>query len=274
MIDIICYNCRSDEHSFYAEENGFTIVKCNTCGLLYVTPRPDNGEIDQATKAGIHQGDQKLEVIRSFSEVKVGRYLMILQDFFKDKLTGRKATWLDIGCGHGEFLIALDRFSNGRIKAKGIEPNCAKMESGCRRGLDISFFDIESHDEKYDFISALNVYSHLPDPPATLHSWQSLLKPGGELLLETGHTAHLPPKQHPKPFELPDHLSFASEEIVGNILKKAGYKVKDSRIYYWIKPTPISVFKEIVKIVWPGKKSTLKYIWHPTDMYVRAYLIP
>ena len=50
-----CYNCGSEEATFCAEENAFSLVKCSECGLLYLEKRPDDKEISQAHKQGKHK---------------------------------------------------------------------------------------------------------------------------------------------------------------------------------------------------------------------------
>ena len=94
-----------------------------------------------------------------------------------------------------------------------------------KKGLDVSFIDIENHSKKYHAISLLNVFSHLPNPPEFLLKIRNLLYRDGELLLQTGDTSTLKSNEHPKPFYLPDHLSFASEKIVANLLKNTGFQI-------------------------------------------------
>ena len=273
MIDVKCYNCGSDNHRFYASENGFALVKCLECGLLYVNSRPTLEEIAQAHEYGVHQGSAKLEVTGSFAEERIGNYLTILEDLYGTELGHGKKTWLDIGCGHGEFIAAVQQFSNNRVLATGMEPNVQKQRSAQRRGLDVSYFDVDTHTRRYDFFSLLNVYSHLPNPKESLMHWKDLLKPGGELLLETGDTANLHSKYHHRPFYLPDHLSFASEDIVVNILEKSGFEILDVKKYPKFKIST-RVVKEIVKLFWPKKKSTIRHLLktYGRDMYVRAKL--
>ncbi|MEY2915937.1 MAG: hypothetical protein RL454_866, partial [Actinomycetota bacterium] len=47
--------------------------------------------------------------------------------------------------------------------------------------------------------------------PAALAAWARLLKPGGELLLQTGDSAHFAPMDQYRPLGLPDHLIINSE---------------------------------------------------------------
>lgn len=277
-IDVCCYNCGSDQRTYYAAENGYTMVKCSDCGLLYVTPRPTEQEIDQAHQHGIHRGKSKLRMTGSFKAVKVGVYKRILKEIYPTELTEKKLQWLDIGCGHGEFLIALDRVSSGQITASGLEPNGRKREAARRKGLDVSYFDIDTHNQKYDIISLLNVYSHLPDPPGFLKSCRNLLNPGGELLIQTGDAADLSADEMWRPMYLPDHLSFATEEIVMAILKRCGFEILTIRKYPSISMSLTSMAKELVKVGLPGKTSRLVYQLNPkyksdkykTSMYIRA----
>lgn len=272
FIDVDCYNCGSDRHTFYASENGFTLVRCLGCGLLYVTPRPTAEEIMQAHKCGVHQGDTKLEVKGYFSKIKYKNYLKIIEDFFDAELFYEEKTWLDIGCGYGEFIEALQSFSKNNIIAKGVEPNVDKQKSARKRGLDVSYFELNNHTAQYDFISLLNVFSHLPDPTAELTNWKRLLKDTGELFLETGDTANLNSKDHSRPFFLPDHLSFASEDIVVNMLEKIGFEIIDVKKYPAFKLSIVSILKEIGKVLWPNKTTQIKALFKKqfTDMYIRA----
>jgi len=277
MQEVDCYNCGSEVHTYYASENGFNLVKCNQCGLLFVNPQPTEEDIEQAHKIGVHRGSKDLITTGDFIPQKIDNYLEILNEFFPNKLilTGKK--WLDIGCGYGEFLEALIKFTKGDIKAKGIEPNIYKQRTAQKRKLNVRFFDLEKHTDKYDVISLLNVYSHLIDPPKSIQSWKRLLNPGGELFLETGDTADFDSKDHHRPFKLPDHLSFASEKIVTDILNDLGFEIIEVKKYPYNKLSLKLLSKELLKFFWPNKHSRFIYLMNPksyinSDMYIRARL--
>lgn len=286
MKNITCYNCHSEMRNFYAAENGYSLVKCCECGLLYLEERPGDTEISQAHKQGKHTGLIELDATGVFNDYKVQNYLSILNDIFKGDLGSKKA-WLDIGCGHGEFVVALQEYSSGSICATGSEPNIHKQESARERGLNIGYFDMESLEDKYDVISLLNVFSHLPDPPEFLKSLRKNLNQNGEILIETGDTADLAEKNHYRPFYLPDHLSFASEKIVTGILRRLGFEIISIHKYPYpnlpqLVVTPACLANEIIKTALPGYKSKfMEYYkiyserksWSKTDMYIRARLI-
>jgi SAM-dependent methyltransferase len=272
-----CYSCSSNQNTFYATENGFNLVKCSECGLLFVNPRPDDITITQAHMVGVHRGIKDLSVTGIFQCAKINRYLLILGKFFEDSSSLDGKEWLDIGCGYGEFLLALKKFTSRKIVVKGIEPNIAKQKSAIKKGLDVCYFDLGLHKKKYDIISFLNVYSHLPDPVSFILSCRELLKPDGELLIETGDTADLISEDHYRPFYLPDHLSFASESIVVSILERSGFEVVNIKKYPYMKWNWISFFKEFAKIFWPNTKSQLGMFFKQktyanADMFIRARL--
>jgi SAM-dependent methyltransferase len=273
---INCYNCGSPDHTFYAEENGFVLVKCADCGLLFVENRPDENEISQASETGKHIGDKVFSAMHRFNPVKIGRYLTILEEVYQGDLSSKKK-WLDVGCGYGELMIAVQKYSSGKVSVKGLEPNIHKQASARKRGLDVDYFDIGTHAVKYDVISLLNVYSHLPDPPKYLETVKRLLNPGGELILETGDTANFIAKDHYRPFLLPDHLSFASESILVGILKRLDFEILGIKKYPYVGSDLKSFGIELVKAFLPGYNSKLRYYlqikkYSQTDIFIRAGL--
>lgn len=226
LIKIRCYNCESDQFDSYDHENGFNLVRCSHCGLLYVNPRPALEEISAATQTGVHIGETVVNYSGTYNKTKIRKYLHVLSDFYptnKFNLSGKK--WLDIGCGYGELLEALKIFTKDGIVAKGSEPNEMKAHIAQNNCLDVMYIDLEKCNEKYDVISLLNVFSHLPNPVTFLNDLKKNLNPGGEILLETGDTCHLSVKYHHRPYYLPDHLSFANQKIVEQIFKRLGFKI-------------------------------------------------
>jgi SAM-dependent methyltransferase len=271
-----CYNCNSDKHIFYAEENGYSLVKCQECGLLFLQERPDDDEISQAHMQGKHRGEIELDVTGSFRRDKIPQYCMVLEDIFQGNFSN-KQTWLDIGCGHGEFITAVQKYSSGKTIVQGSEPNIYKRASALKRGLKVDYFELSSHPEKYDIISLLNVYSHLPDPPGFLDSLKGLLNPGGEILIQTGDGADFAAEDLYRPFYLPDHISFASERILVSILERIGFKIVSIHKYPLVALDLRTITKEVVKIFLPNYQSKLKYYlnyqkYSQTDMFIRAKL--
>lgn len=105
----------------------------------------------------------------------------------------KEKNWLDLGCHQGQFVsLLIDKYN---IKVTGIDDwneSLAKSNffgqiqetSSCRyfqRNLEINF-DI---DEKFDFISALEVVEHMIDTDKFLYNCWLHLNEGGHLILST-----------------------------------------------------------------------------------------
>ncbi len=272
-----CYNCRTTDSAYYAEENGYTLIKCAGCGLVYLKNPPGLSEITQAHVQGLHHGEKTIQTTGKYNPAAIKRYRRVLRDLFPAGFYDN-CSWLDIGCGHGEFIEALTQAGPNSLHIVGSEPNIHKQHSASARGLDVSFIDLDSHERFYNGVSLLNVYSHLPDPPAFLAKIRNILAPDGELLLETGDTARFSAADHYRPFYLPDHISFASEEIVTDILRRVGFEIVAVRKYPHpdVELSPVRLGKELIKVFLPHMKSRLTTLfsdackYSATDMYIRA----
>ena len=274
-----CYNCRSNNYTYFDTEFGYDLVKCCNCGLLYVNPRPSEEYITNASRMGMHKNERIKNVTGKYHRNKVKIYHSVLADLYPGyDFNGKNLKWLDIGCGFGEFIEAVETYSKGHVKASGIDPNLEKINSAKNRGLNVKSDSLENINEKYDFISLLNVYSHLPDPVKFLDELVTKLNTNGELLLQTGDVSHLPRKYHPKPYDLPDHLSFANKDIVISILENAGFEILNIRLYrasiYPKYYELIKILKLFVKIIIRrGERIDFLYPRYPDiDMYVRCRL--
>jgi len=276
MTKTVCYNCGSGRHASYAEENGFSLVKCRECGLLFVDNPPEVHQIGDAVREGRHRGTRELKVTGRFNSAAIPEYVAMLEEVFGADLVSKR-TWLDVGAGHGEFVKTIDDVSAGAIAVRGMEPNVHKVESARKRGLNVSSFAIVTHEEKYDVVSMLDVYSHLPDPPSFIESLKHLLNAKGEILLQTGDAANFSARDQFRPFGLPDHLSFASEGIVVSILERLGFEIVKVRKYSYLRRDPKSIAKEIVKLFLPTYNSRLRFYFNwekycRTNMFIRARL--
>lgn len=275
MISAQCYHCEKDEADLFDKENGYNLVRCRICGLLFVSPRPDDATRSEAIRTGFHSGEKQLDVNARGDEVKRTQYHRVLQNLFTDHEITELRKTLDVGCGYGEFIAELKEFSPSAIQIAGFEPNEIKRNVALQNGHDVRPSMSHFGDTKFDLISLLNVFSHLSNPREDFRNYRKILQPNGLILIQTGDAAGLEPKAMPKPYFLPDHLSFASEIIIKNILEQEGFKVLKVYRYPAIHFTWWQLAKEIIKTLLPRKKSNLiallnhrKYAHR--DMYILA----
>lgn len=98
---------------------------------------------------------------------------------------------LDIGAFDGTFLSQLP----ATWQKHAVEPSTSTAETLKIRGIRrIAEFledpSLETELGKFDCITLLDVFEHLPNPQAAFNRIASLLKPGGTLLVSTGNSDH------------------------------------------------------------------------------------
>jgi SAM-dependent methyltransferase len=139
------------------------------------------------------------------------------------KLTGGRGKWLDFGCGGG----GLVRYAKERgVDAVGFEEGWI-AEKGRQKGVSIlDASELEGQEGCYDFISAIEVMEHLPDPVQVLKQIRKLLKPGGILFITTGNAE--PWRDDLLAWQYthcPDvHISFYEPDVMKNCMERASFR--------------------------------------------------
>jgi len=225
---IRCPCCDASRHSFWVSENGFDAVKCSSCGLIYVNPRPIRALITEAVQTGVHRNvaHDRTAVGRRVG-AKVSRYQLIFRDFFADiwRLK-RDISWLDVGAGFGEVVEAVTLLATEGSKVTGIEPMKPKASDAQARGLKVLEVYLGDVNERHDFVSLIDVFSHIPDFRKFLDDLKKVLKVNGDLFIETGDIGKLSHfRQVPSEWDLPDHLVFAGEQNMVDYLTSAGFEI-------------------------------------------------
>lgn len=182
---IPCNFCGRDSARPVAIQNGFTIVQCTGCSLVYVNPRPPADALLHSY-AAYHQRQGKNEqtwkalMRRIFNEM-----VRLLDERFP-----YGGSLLDIGCGYGYF-IELMRAKGWRTV--GIDPSPTTVAAARARGLTVHETSLDSFSAagSFDAITAFYVLEHLTDPRGALEKIFALLKPGGLLVVRVPHTTPL-----------------------------------------------------------------------------------
>jgi len=204
--------------------------------------------INEAVKTGVHSDvDHGRTAISRRIGTKVTLYKKIIAHMFSDVWEKpRRISWLDVGAGYGELIEAVSALATPGSKIEGLEPMKPKADNARRRGLSIREDYLSAVREKYDFLSLINVFSHIPNFRDFLKDVKNVLNTNGEIFIETGNAGDLNNRRDvPTELDLPDHLVFAGEKHIIGYLTEVGFsiiKVKKMR-----KDGIISFFKSIIK---------------------------
>ena len=151
----------------------FTVVRCRSCGLSYVNPRPPAALLSHY-----------------YSEVYFGKR----HPFFAELMMGlrvralphvaRTPRLLDVGCGHGDFMLLCRRAG---WEVVGVEQSHSPILE-MREALGIEVYEADDlaslPSASFDAVTFWHVLEHLPDPAAALTQVQRLLRPGGVAIIE------------------------------------------------------------------------------------------
>jgi SAM-dependent methyltransferase/Zn ribbon nucleic-acid-binding protein len=225
---INCLYCDESKYLPWATENGFSAVKCSNCGLVYVNPRPILSLVSEAVRTGVHSDvEHGRTAIGKRMPSKVKHYKKILSRMFEDIWANSKTiSWLDVGAGYGEVIEAISQMAPAGSKIVGLEPMKPKAIHARARNLTIKECYLNEIDEKFDFLSLINVYSHIPDFRTFLQDIKKVLTAKGEVFIETGNTADLKSRYEvPGELDLPDHLVFAGEKHLIGYLQESGFSI-------------------------------------------------
>lgn len=224
-----CPLCRSADRRLWATENGFECVRCSSCGLLYVSPRPYSDEIDKAVQMGRHSFEDGGELdTRAKREIAKGRSQAgAIRVLYEDELRKQQPVrWLDVGAGYGEFIAMLQRVLPGGSLVEGIEPMDHKVKVASSLGIPVRQGYLPSESAQFDVVSLIDVFSHIPDFGSFLTDIKRLLRRDGEVLLKTGNAADIGHRRgFPGPLNLPDHLVFGGVAQLTRFLSEAGFDV-------------------------------------------------
>jgi 2-polyprenyl-3-methyl-5-hydroxy-6-metoxy-1,4-benzoquinol methylase len=183
---INCDLCGKNQTTPLFTKDGYSHVKCNSCGLIYVNPRLRHSKENLDSFYAYEEDyDGSIESLlhRAYS---VKRQKIFCSELKKMERYRELNRILDIGCSFGGFLNAA---KNRDWKAKGIE---AVYDVG-RYGKELYNLDIFSgtleeaklEPASFDVIKLNNIIEHLHFPSEFLANVSKLLRKGGLLSIST-----------------------------------------------------------------------------------------
>lgn len=128
---------------------------------------------------------------------------------------------LDIASNDGTFL---DKFNQYGWELHGIDPAENLRESSEEKGIKthVNFFGADDVDfgTKFDVITALNVFAHVPNPLKFLKECKKHLAKDGTILIQTSQRDMIEERQFDTVYH--EHISFFSTKSIQAICERAG----------------------------------------------------
>ena len=208
------------------------VVKCRSCDMHYVNPRPSGDLIVESYAAAedpgfVAQNEGRIQAFRKVLSAVLQR---------NQVRSGTGLRYLDIGCAGGASLEAAR--SLGFSSPVGVEPSRWMADFG-RRTYNVEILDGILQPgmfppQSFDFITLWDVLEHVPDPRALLELVGQLLKPNGTFILSypdfKGRVARFLGDRWP--YWLSVHILYYDRKTITRQLVAAGFQV-DTLMPYW-----------------------------------------
>ncbi len=209
----------------------FNIVKCGSCGLLFVNPRPDQDSIAE------YYESEEYDPFGSASskDSAFTRLYRIARPFSIRRKAARvvkglapRARTLDVGCATGEFVRELRRRG---FTPFGVEPDSQAAEYARQKnGLTVWTGTIEQVPKiagPFGLITFWHVLEHVHTLRETLSCAYSLLDKGGRVAIAVPNPESCDARIYGAKWvawDAPRHLYHFTSSVMVDLLTKSGFR--------------------------------------------------
>ena len=219
-----CPSCSETDNIEWGRKNGHTLMLCNLCGLIFVSPMP--GEVSEIYNETYFSGGDTHGYVDYDRDKETMKFAFELYLGHMESTLGRKGKLLDVGSATGYFMN-IARGCGWEVHGVEISEHAASL--GRAKGLDVKTGILENlnlRGESFDAITLFDVVEHLRDPKSTLKEVNRLLKKGGIIVVTTPDSGSLWARVFGKRWHLvvpPEHLVLFNRKNFGEILKLTSF---------------------------------------------------
>lgn len=230
-------------------DEAFAIAQCEGCGVLRTLPEMDEGELSKFYPDDYWGGEPTRAWIES-SQAEKTRFLS------RCGLDG--GSILDVGCGAGFFLRALDPAKWDRF---GVETGeSASKAAGQALGRDRVFTGAlagsQWPDSKFDVVSFWSALEHTNEPRAGLIEARRILKTGATVIIQLPNAASYQARLFRGDWfalDAPRHRYHFGLEVLGRLLSETGFEIY--RVTYLSKTHNAHALRQSLKSRLAGRSS-------------------
>jgi len=236
-----CPVCASEGARPERKLNGFQLLRCSSCSMVYVWPRPSR-EGSRESYASGQRGDEAGSVENTDPADLMLQYdqehTAYIQHALKKRLSRIAGshtirTMLDFGCGSGH-LLGLAKTLFG-CETVGVEVNLVARLGADRFGFHLHDGPLDSlvpPEDGFDLIYSGQVFEHLPEPTVELRILARMLAPQGVLFIEVPNYDSLSIVVGRDSFisnTPPGHLNFFTASTLARLVADQGLSIASRR---------------------------------------------
>ncbi|WP_462281140.1 class I SAM-dependent methyltransferase [Salinivirga cyanobacteriivorans] len=228
-------------------EETFTFVKCNNCGLIMLNPRVAQESLHEyysdyylPFRGPSAWGRYAPLVAKNLGKTDKKRVKIAKSAVSIDQ----NSTVLDVGCGKPTFLKKLQEATGARCKGIDFTDEGWKTETDTYRNIDLEVAEFHqfSASKPFDLITMWHYLEHDYQPKATLKRMKQVAHPETRMLIEVPNfdswTRKLQ-KQHWEGYHTPRHTAVYTPETITKLLEESGWQVEKIKPYGTLDPYPL-----------------------------------
>ena len=201
----------------------FRLWKCAACGLVRTEPQLTPQQLEP------HYAEEYWGGIEATDEHWIRRDQRHRTGFLHRFRT--EGSVLDVGCGLGFFLRALDpqRWDRYGVEPMPVPYRQAARSLGSDRIVNADLLAARLPSGKFDAITFWDSLEHLPDPRAVLQEAARLLPPRGIILIGLPNFGGYQARHFAEDWfalSLPHHLYHYTRETLSRLLENSGFRVR------------------------------------------------
>lgn len=206
----------------------FHLVRCQACGLIYLSPRPTMEEM-AICYPDDYEAYQPPSEEMTLTQAWHTRRMWEMQINYVEKFVSEPGKLLDIGCATGEFLSTARDHGWQVSGFEMIDQSAEKARS--RYTLDVITGTVESvelAENSFDAITMWDVLEHLPDPLGAFNRCRKLLRQDGVVIFSIPNLDSCDRYLFGKKWigwDAPRHFTLFTMDSLDLLLKKTGYSL-------------------------------------------------
>lgn len=224
---------RTTDRLYGTTDRIFHIIECGSCGLIRLHPQPSVAEL-----ADFYPETYWWEADGSASGRLAELYReLVLTDhvWFASRALRGDGPVLDVGCGGGSFLHAMQR-RGADVAGADVSLRAAEI-CWSRFGIPAvcaGLPQLPFRPGSFQLVTLFHVLEHLPDPMSTLFSLGELIAPGGRLVVQVpnaGCWQLLLLGDRWSGLDVPRHLINFRAEDLEELLEACGFEVRRRKFF-------------------------------------------
>ncbi|HXZ13078.1 MAG TPA: class I SAM-dependent methyltransferase [Candidatus Sulfotelmatobacter sp.] len=231
-----CPLCGGFERKRVMERDGWQVVQCESCGMVFIGNQPLAYDAQAADHDWVE--DHSKEASRRKKDRPLLMFFSLLtRPFLRDATTrqyehavrwGRGGKLLDLGCGDGRTLALAAR----KFEVMGVELSAQAAAAAKARVPDATILvgpvtQAAVPEGAFDMVTQFGYIEHEWQPKASLKLAWRALKPGGILLTKTPNYASWNRSLMGANwcgFHIPQHVNYFTPATFGRMLREAGFE--------------------------------------------------